>query len=49
MGCGCGGQKTDEKMYLVTTRDGKTLEVKGEFAARVEITRAGGGTYRVKG
>lgn len=48
MGCGCGGQKTDDKTYVVTLRNGTTLEVKGEFAAKVEVTKGGGGSYRIK-
>jgi hypothetical protein len=33
---------------VVTTKDGSTFEVDSEFAARVAITKAGGGTYKAK-
>lgn len=46
--CGCNKGKDAETPYLVTLPNGKTEEVKGEFAARVAITRAGGGSFKKK-
>ena len=49
MGCNCGKSKTaDVSKFVVTLANGTTKEVDGELAARVEISRAGGGTYRRK-
>jgi hypothetical protein len=45
--CGCGKPK-DPEWYVVTTRDGRRVEVLGEQAARIEVTRAGGGTFSKK-
>lgn len=47
MGCNCGATKTGET-YVVTLPDKKKVEVSSEMAARAEITKAGGGTYRRK-
>ena len=47
MACGCQGEqpKAPEPKFEVKLPDGKTMTVDGEHAARVEVTRAGGGTY----
>jgi hypothetical protein len=47
MACGCNAGKTDQK-YVVTLPDKKKVEVSSEMAARTEITKAGGGSYRRK-
>ena len=50
MACGsCGGSKrTEAGPFLVTLKDGTTVEVDTEFAARVQIAKAGGGSYAKK-
>jgi hypothetical protein len=48
MGCGCGGGSKAGERYVVTLPDKKKLEVSSEMAARAEITKAGGGSYRRK-
>lgn len=45
--CGCNKAK-DTTTFVVTLPNGKTMEVQGEFAARVEVTKAGGGTFEKK-
>jgi hypothetical protein len=49
MGCACNGSSTskqsEEEEYTVTLPNGKTETVKGEHAAKVKITMAGGGSY----
>lgn len=49
MGCACNGSngstQATEAEYTVTLPNGKTETVKGEHAAKVKITMAGGGTY----
>lgn len=47
MGCACGKSSVDS-VYVVTLPNKKTKEVSSELAARAEITKAGGGTYRRK-
>ena len=50
MPCGsCGGNDTPNRpqpTFEVTLKDGSVVQVEGEHAARVAVTRAGGGTYR---
>lgn len=47
MGCGCGsGSKTADVKFVVTLPNRTTMEVSSEQAARAEVTRAGGGSYR---
>jgi hypothetical protein len=53
MACACSGNATPqegparrEMEYAVTLPNGRTEVVKGEHAARVMVTEAGGGTYR---
>lgn len=52
MPCGCNGGtsgiQTQEPMYVVTLPSGMKVEVRGEHAARVEVTKAGGGSYAMK-
>lgn len=48
MGCGCGAGKSADEKYIVTLPDKKKMEVSSEMAARAEITKAGGGSYRRK-
>ena len=50
MPCACNGnsaskQQAEEPEYTVTLPSGRTETVKGEHAAKVKITMAGGGTY----
>lgn len=47
MGCACGQPKADVT-YVVTLPDKSKKEVSSEMAARTEITKAGGGSYRRK-
>jgi hypothetical protein len=47
MACACNGNKAGEK-YIVTLPDKTKMEVSSEMAARAEITKAGGGSYRRK-
>lgn len=45
----CGGSKSKEAgPFVVTLKDGSTVEVETEFAARVKIAKAGGGSYAKK-
>lgn len=46
MGCGCGKSSSAGVKYLVTLPDKKKMEVSSEMAARAEITKAGGGSYK---
>lgn len=48
MGCGCGSSKSANATYVVTLPNRTTMEVSSEQAARAEITKAGGGSYRRK-
>jgi len=56
MPCACNGGTSDgpqanrsqDQQFVVTLPSGRTVEVTGEHAARVEVTMAGGGTYRPK-
>ena len=48
MGCGCNAGKAANQMYVVILPDKKKVEVSSEMAARAEITKAGGGSYRRK-
>jgi hypothetical protein len=50
MGCACNGNGAakngnEEAEYVVTLPGGKTETVRGEHAAKVKVTMAGGGTY----
>lgn len=45
--CSCN-KTADQDTYVVVLPDGSRKEVKGEFAARVEVTQAGGGTFSKK-
>ena len=49
MACACNGNKAKanapEPDYVVTYPDGRRETVKGEHAAKVKVTIAGGGTY----
>lgn len=47
MGCACqeGQPKQQEPKFEVRLPSGERKQVEGEHAAKVEITRAGGGTY----
>ena len=47
MACNCG-KSSAGATYVVTLADGKKVEVSSEMAARAEITKAGGGSYRRK-
>lgn len=47
MACGCGNKKV-AKAFEVTLPSGKTMTVQSEQQARIEVTRAGGGSYRPK-
>lgn len=47
MGCACGQSKVGQE-YVVTLPDKSKKTVSSEMAARTEITKAGGGTYRRK-
>ena len=45
----CGGSKAKEAgPFVVTLKDGTQMEVESEFAARVQIAKAGGGSYAKK-
>lgn len=46
MGCGCG--KRAATKFEVTFTDGSTMIVSSEPAARAEISKKGGGTYKPK-
>lgn len=52
MPCACNGGATQEPSarneteYAVTLPNGRTEVVKGEHAARVLVTQAGGGSYK---
>jgi hypothetical protein len=50
MPCACGGNqaKEPEAEFVVRLPNGQELTVTGEHAAKVEVTRAGGGSYRRK-
>lgn len=49
MGCNCGkGAGSSNVPHLVTLKDGSTVTVESEFAARVAVAKAGGGTYKKK-
>lgn len=50
MPCACNGNSaskavSEEVEYTVTLPGGKTEVVRGEHAAKVKVTMAGGGTY----
>ena len=55
MPCACNGggatqsQVNAEKEFQVTLPNGRTEYVKGEHAAKVAVTMAGGGTYSATG
>lgn len=44
--CNCG--KRTASQFEVTKPDGSTVVVSSEPAARAEVSKAGGGTYKVK-
>jgi len=46
MGCNCGGAK--KKVYVVTLPNGTVVEVANEAQARIEVTKANGGTYKAR-
>ena len=47
--CGGGGKsKAAEGPYLVTSKTGETVEVANELAARVQVAKWGGGSYKKK-
>lgn len=52
MPCGCNGGNNSgqgqEPLFVVTLPTGMKVEVRGEHAARVEVTKAGGGSYAMK-
>lgn len=50
MPCACQGNQpaAPEPTYVVILPSGQRIEVQGEHAARVEVTRAGGGQYSIK-
>jgi hypothetical protein len=48
MGCNCGKNAQQEKEYVVKLPDGREKVVRGENAARIEVTVNGGGSYTVK-
>jgi hypothetical protein len=51
VGCSsCGGRKStqQEGPFIVTSSRGETVEVKDEFAARVQVAKWGGGSYEKK-
>lgn len=49
MGCNCGGKGVQqEKEYVVKLRNGTEKTVRGENAAKIEITVNGGGSYTAK-
>lgn len=50
MGCSsCGGSKAKEAgPFIVTLKDGTTMEVETELAARVQVAKAKGGSYKKK-
>lgn len=47
MGCACNGAKrqVSTQQYEVRLPGGQVFTVDSEHAARVEVTKAGGGTY----
>lgn len=48
MPCACG-QKTDSRVWVFTSRDGRTTqEYKTEVQARARVIREGGGRITVK-
>lgn len=48
MACACGGGNKTTDKFVVTLPNKTTMEVSSEQAARAEITKAGGGSYRRK-
>lgn len=47
MACNCGkGAGTSQVEHVVTLKDGTTVKVESEFAARVMVAKAGGGSYK---
>lgn len=47
MGCNCGRNAGNSQVeHVVTLKDGTTVKVESEFAARVMVAKAGGGSYR---
>lgn len=48
--CGGGAAKASAapREFVVTLANGTTKNVSSEYEARVEITKAGGGTYKLK-
>ena len=54
MGCACNDNANqpqsvaEERWYEVRLPNGRTEVVKGEHAAKVAVTMAGGGTYSVR-
>lgn len=57
MACGCSGgnggpvatgSRAEEQEYTVKLPNGRTEVVRGEHAAKVAVTMAGGGTYSAR-
>lgn len=48
MGCNCGKGVTPEPEFVVKLNNGTEKVVKGENAARIEVSIGGGGTYTAK-
>lgn len=49
MGCNCGKNAGNANVeHVVILKDGTTMTVESEFAARVAVAKAGGGTYKKK-
>lgn len=46
MACNCN--KKTAQAFVVSLPSGQTMEVKSEAQARAEVTKAGGGSYKVK-
>jgi len=47
MACACGkGAGNSSVAHVVTLKDGSTVTVESEFAARVMVAKNGGGSYR---
>lgn len=47
MACGCAKNAGNSQAeHIVTLKDGTKITVESEFAARVAVAKAGGGTYK---
>lgn len=47
MGCNCGGGSTDEGPFLVMLPNGTKRLLRSEVGARLAVTMAGGGSWRI--